>query len=423
MSNKLLTELLEEFRDKIGNIDGGVPRAIHLPMVPNKIKTLIGMRRTGKTYFLYQTIKALLAKKIPVERILFLNFEDDRLFPADQAKLRELIEAFYTLYPENHHDTCYFFLDEIQNVEQWPQVVRRFFDTKQAEIFLTGSSAKLLSKEIATSLRGRSISTECWPYSFQEYLTANEINFSEKKPLGKISRDKFSKHLLNYLEVGGFPEIVNLDITDRIRVLQDYVNVVIFKDIIERYKITNIFLVKYIIKTLIKSAGGTFSTNKFFNDIKSQGFGVSKMTVYDYISYIEDAYLAFTIPLYSPSFRKTQTNPRKIYIVDTGLINAYNAQQSNNIGRLFENLIYLDLRRKGWEVYYYLTQNRYEIDFLAKSIDGKFHLYQVVWDVHDSETLERETRALKEAEKELGIKGQLITPEIYIENILQNKDW
>ncbi len=415
---RLLQDLLEEFKEKISRANGAIPREITLPSIPNKINVIIGMRRTGKTYFLLQEIKQLLEKNpARLSQLLYLNFEDDRLLPLTAPKLGELIDAFYTLYPENHDKTCYFILDEIQNVPQWEITIRRFFDTKKVNIKLTGSSAKLLSKEIATSLRGRSIATEMWPFSFKEYLIAQKIE-PPQKLFGKISKDRLLQALKNYIKQGGFPETVYLDTLDRNRILQDYVDVVIFRDIIERYKITNVELIKYLIKSLIKQTGSAFSVNKFYNDLKNQGMPISKMTIYDYLSYIEDAYLIFAVPLYSESLRKIQSNPRKIYAIDTGLIHAYTSSALENIGHLFENVVYIELRRRGFEVFYYLTKERYEIDFLAKDRRNKFHLYQVVWDISNKETLAREKRALEAAEKELKIKGKIITPETFLEMLL-----
>jgi predicted AAA+ superfamily ATPase len=411
---ELLEELLEEFQQKIVQFDGAVPRDARFSTIKNKVNVVIGMRRVGKTYFLLQKIKKNIQDNPEtLSQILYLNFEDDRLLPLSAPKLGELLDTFYAIYPENHHLRCYFVLDEIQNVPQWEIVVRRFLDTKNLEMSLTGSSAKLLSKEIATSLRGRAITTEIWPFSFKEYLIAKGVDLP-KKPFGKISKDLILKLLDTYIVEGGFPETINLDALDRNLLLQDYVDVVIFRDIIERHNITNVHLIKYLIKTLMKQAGASFSVNKFYNDLKSQGVSVSKTTLHDYLGYLEDAYLIFTVPLYSESIRKSQTNPRKIYSIDTGLINAYSISYSNNMGHLFENLVYIELKRRNHKVYYYLTEERYEIDFLTIDPTNKIHIYQVVWDPTHPETLRRETRALKAAERELNIKGTLITPQTFL---------
>ena len=159
----IIRTLIGEFQDKLARLGSLVEREAKFPDAPGKIKIAMGMRRAGKTFFIYQHILKIIEQGLPSSCILYINFEDDRLLPLDQLKLAKLIEAFYSIYPENHEKKCYLFLDEIQNIEDWPLVIRRLHDSKNVEIFLTGSSAKLLSKEIATGLRGRSLATEIWP--------------------------------------------------------------------------------------------------------------------------------------------------------------------------------------------------------------------------------------------------------------------
>ncbi|HEV2614072.1 MAG TPA: ATP-binding protein [Gammaproteobacteria bacterium] len=413
----IVASLQAEFDEKLLKAESGVARHVELPDVKNKIKVAIGMRRSGKTFLLFQVIQKLLDQKVPRESILYINFEDDRLMPCDQKKLADMLESFYEEYPQNHDRVTYLFLDEIQNVTDWPLVIRRFFDTKKVQIYLTGSSAKLLSKEIASSLRGRSLATEVFPYSFHEFLTAHDIKLKSGAFQGKHQQDVLLEQLRIYLRDGGFPEVIAMDTTDRIRILQDYINVVIFRDIIERYHITHHVLVNYLIKTILHNVASPFSVNKFFNDVKSQGISVAKGTLYEYLTYIEDAYLVFGVPLYAKSQRKVYTNPKKYYAVDPGLIRAFTLNFDGNMGHLFENLVYLDLRRQGAEIYYYLTAERYEVDFVARFLDGTQKLYQVVWDMKDEETMAREKRALVAAEKELGIQGEIITPANYLEKI------
>ena len=261
--------------EKLANIQASTPRTVVFPEVSNKIHVAMGMRRTGKTCLLLQTMQYLVhTQGLPLECCLYLNFEDDRLLPCSQEKLSALLEGFYRRYPDNHHRRCYLFLDEIQNVEDWPVVIRRFFDTKQVQIYLSGSSAKLLSKEIATSLRGRSIATEVWPYSFREYLDASSLNV-QLYPGSQSWYDHHIQHLKSYLHTGGFPEISQTPAVYHRQLLQDYVEVVIMRDIIERHHITQIALIKYLIQFLLKHAGCSFSVNKLANDIKSQGLGGS----------------------------------------------------------------------------------------------------------------------------------------------------
>lgn len=410
----LLSTLLQEFHERLPMLRTLLPREIHFPNLPNKIKVAIGMRRVGKTSLVYQQIQHLLTEGTPLTRILYINFEDDRLLPMDATKLSLLLEAFYSIYPENHDYRCFFFLDEIQNVNDWPLVIRRFFDSKQVDIYLTGSSAKMLSKEIASSLRGRAFATEVWPYSFNEYLSAKNMSL-DSGLMGKSYIDKMKSELKQYLYQGGFPEVCYYDDFSRQQTLQDYVHVVTVRDILERYKISNTTLIGYLIKHVLHNAASQFSINKIYNDLKSQGYNVAKDTLYDYMAYIEDSYLAFPVPLYTESLRKAQVNPKKGYAIDTGLVKAYTLSFSENIGRMFENLIYLDLRRQKCEVFYYLTQtDRFEVDFVAIHPIAGPCLIQVAWDVSDAKTYQRELRTLELAKQELKLPGCLITPEDYL---------
>lgn len=411
---KIIKELQSEFYAKLDSLKALVPRDAQLPVALGFIKVAIGMRRAGKTFLLYEHIQKLLQLNISRSAILYINFEDDRLFPLDYKKLAGLIEAFYSLYPENHERKCYLFLDEIQNVENWPAVIRRMHDTKNAEIFLTGSSAKLLSKEIATSLRGRSIAKEIWPYSFKEYNLAKkiEINWSI---FGQKTLDLFTRAFRNYISEGGFPEVVSLEQSNRQQVLQEYVEIVTYRDIVERHKIRNTSVIKYMVLFLIHNVARPFSVNKFYNDLKTRGYAITKDVLYEYVEHIEDAFLVFFVPLHDPSIRKVQINPHKVYAIDPGLCRALTLDFESDLGRIFENVVYLDLRRAGAKVHYYLTKERWEVDFLATGPRGEQKLFQVAWDVSDPETLEREQRALSAAMKELKVEGELVTLESYLQ--------
>lgn len=413
MPLELVKTLHTEFQNRLLELDNQwIERTIQLPEDVEKAIIAIGMRRVGKTFSLFQKVKHFLNLSISITQILYIDLEDDRLLPMSLSQLAELLDDFYSLFPENHKKLCYLFLDEIQNVEGWALVIRRYLNTKNVRIYLSGSSAKLLSKEIATSLRGRSLSVEVWPYSFKEYLSSTKLP-ALKLTLSRSEKDIYSKALDEYLAEGGFPEVVGKPQVQWMRILQDYVSVVTYRDIVERHKITNIVLLKNIINFLLKNAATLFSINKLYNALKSQGFHVSRATIYDYVAYIEDAFLAFSVPIFAESVRKIQNNPKKLYAIDNGLVRAHQLSLLPNYGRLFENQIYLDLRRKGDEIYYYLTEERHEVDFLTRSMDGTLHLYQVAWDISDKETHDRELRALQEAENELGLFGELITRETY----------
>ncbi len=409
---ELLVTLLEESFYAIEQARISVPRAVRFPQSDQMIKVAIGMRRSGKTFTLYQKINELLDQGIMKEQILFVDFEDDRLLPMSAKEMGQLLDEFYSIYPDNHQRKCYFFLDEVQNIEDWHQVVRRFFKSKDVDLTITGSSAKLLSTEINTSLRGRSLSVEILPFSFDEFRLANNLS-APKPPFGRQAYDIANKQMLDYFNKGGFPAVQHMQAHDWRDTLQGYVDTVILKDIIERHKVQNIALLKYLTKTLIINSAAPFSVNKFYNDIKSQGYKVSRETVYNYLDYLEDAFLIFTVPIYSESVRAQHTISNKVYTIDSGLINAFSLKAKDLYHKFLENQVYLDLRRQGKDIFFYHTKEGYEIDFVTVDKNNNRQLIQVTWDMSDPKTAEREQRALDMAEQELGIKGRIITSREY----------
>ena len=413
----LIKTLHQELIDRLALQGNIIKRDLDFIEIKDKISVAIGIRRTGKTCLMFHKINVLLSQGIPLSRILYIDFEDDRLLPLDQKKLAAILDSFYSLYPENHQQLCYLFLDEIQVIENWALVIRRFYTTKNIRLYLSGSSAKLLSKEIATELRGRSIPTEVFPFNFHEYIQVKKIK-APCAPFSKKTKDILGEQLTAYLKEGGFPGVVGESAINQMLILQEYLEVVLFRDIIERFNVTNIAVIKYMILYLLKNNATNFTVNKFFNDLKSQGFTVGRSSVYDYLSYIEDAYLIFTVPLYSESIRKVQSNPKKIYAIDNGMVHANTFNAIKNDGRSLENVVFLDLRRRGDKIYYYTTKEGYEVDFLSKTTEGKLHLYQVAYEMIDEKTKAREMRALKAAEKELGVKGIMITKDNYPDWVL-----
>ncbi|MDF1796224.1 MAG: ATP-binding protein [Coxiellaceae bacterium] len=413
---ELLETLLSESLETLKRAQNSTPRDYTFPEAANMIKVATGMRRSGKTYFLYQTINKLIDQGINPKQILFINFEDDRLLPMNAKQMGQLVDQFYSLYPDNHQKQCYLFFDEVQNVEDWYLTVRRLYDSKNVQLYLTGSSSKLLSKEIDTSLRGRALSMEIFPYSFNEFLSANHIP-PPTAPFGQASLDNMKQHLLDYFAVGGFPAVTQLPENEWRESLQGYVDTVILRDIVERHNISNVALLKYLINSLLKNTAAPFSVNKFANDIKSQGYKISKDTLHNYIAYIQDAYLIFTVPFYSESERIRQNRPKKIYTIDNGLSNACSINIHNNFGKLFESLIYLDLRRQNKKIYYHHTAEGYEIDFITIDEKNQHEIIQICWDSNDSKTMEREQRAIDVSANSLGINGKIITVRDYLKNL------
>ncbi|MBI2607025.1 MAG: ATP-binding protein [Deltaproteobacteria bacterium] len=409
INSRLAAAIHGEFHEK--NLSGllTVVRKVELKRIAGRATAVIGVRRCGKTYLLFREIQKLKERAVPDESILYVNFEDDRLLPMGHKDLGAFLDGFYALFPENHDRETWLFLDEIQNVEGWPSVVRRYLDTKKTNIFLTGSSAKMLSTEIATSLRGRSFAHQAWPFDFQEYLRLIE----REDLLGGTSprvADHRRKCLGDYLVNGGFPEVIKAEPAIRRELLQHYVETIMTRDVIERHRIGAGTILKILVKQLLQHAGQSFSINPYFNHLKSLGLKVSKNTLHEYLAYLEDCFFVFTVPVYSESAKKVQNNPKKIYAVDTGLAVSYQFGFSENLGRLFENLVFLELKRRDLEVAYYRTESGREVDFVCTSKkNGKSFLVQACYDASDGETLKREAKALNEAEAETGFKGRLVT--------------
>ena len=380
-------------------------RDLEIPLDTGKIITLIGVRRSGKTHVLYSIINKI-RKTFDPNNIVYINFEDDRLFPLELKDLSNLLDAYYELYPDKKNEKVYFFFDEIQNVRDWEKFIRRLYDTENCVIFITGSSSKLLSKEIATALRGRTLSYEVFPLSFNEFLgfkgTRKDLHSSKSQARLK---NAFSEYLIK----GGFPEIVNYDQAVYIKALQEYIDLIMFRDVIERYGISNTFLLKRLIKFCYTNVSTLVSLNKLYNTFKTEGLNISRNTVYEYISYLEDAFALFTVPIYAQSMREQWRNPRKIYSVDVGFKTAMDYPFPMDTGRVFENIVFLELRRKAEKIYYF--KGKYEVDFYYTS-GGKEHLLNVSYEMESPATREREIRGLVEAMTRFSLKeGTIVTSE------------
>jgi len=406
---KAIEEIIKDFQGT--NPRKLTSREISIPELPeglNKPFVFTGMRRTGKTYLIYQILQGLQDMGISREQIIYINFEDERLDGFSNENLRLIIDVHAELFPNSTEKRRYLFLDEIQVVDRWEKFIRRIVDNEDIRVYLTGSSSRMLSSEIATSLRGRSLSFEVSPFSFREYLKHLGIEFPEHSHSKRIAllKNRFKEYLVN----GGFPETIGLDEELRIHILQGYVTTAIHRDIVERHHVKNPEALNALIRFMLDNAGGLFSVNKAYNVFKSQGRSVSKDSLYRYLDYIQDAFLLFPIELYSHSRNKRIANPRKIYAVDPGLITAFSWKFLRNIGALFENTVYCELRRRFAQINYYKTKSGKEVDFFCTTPEKEGALFQVSADVEDEVTLERETGALLEAMDELGMReATLIT--------------
>jgi predicted AAA+ superfamily ATPase len=381
---KLITDFIEK---DIKNIQ---KREYAIPLESKKIISLIGVRRSGKSSLLFDTINQLRNIQ-PKENIIYINLEDDRLYPLKLVSLDSILEAYYELYPHKKDEKIYLFLDEVQVVENWELYIRRVYDTENIQIYITGSSAKLLSTEIATSLRGRTITYEIFPFSFKEYLEYKNItiNLYSSKSLSFINNE-----LENYLFDGGFAETIGEDKSISRKILSDYLELIVYKDIVDRYNISNRSLLKSLNKYCFTNLATLVSFTKLYNEFKSQGFKIGKDTIFNYLSHLEDAYAIFTLPIYRNSVKEEQRNPKKVYAIDNGFKKIYDYAMGEDKSKLYENIVFLHLRRQTKDLYYF-KQNQ-EVDFYAR-IEAKEYLINVSYIIEDEKTRKRELDGLLEA--------------------------
>ena len=377
-------------------------RDVRLPGVPGKAVAVIGMRRTGKTTFLWQVLSDRLAQRTSREGLLYFNFEDERLAGMKASELNLVVEEYYRLNPEwRDQRRAVFFLDEIQVVEGWEPFTRRLLDTEHVDLFVSGSSARLLSREVATSMRGRAMEALVHPFSFREYLRHHRREPQQSpERFTKATRSVLDKALREYLVSGGFPEAQGAERRDRFELLRSYVDTALLRDVIERHAVSHPIALRWMVRQLLGNAGGSFSVNKFHNDLKGQGIPIAKDTLHAYLAHLEDAFLIRALSVASESERRRMVNPRKVYPIDPALIPVYDRSGKSNVGHGLETCVLLELERRGAEITYVRTEGGLEVDFLARYADGQQDLIQVCVDIETAATREREVRALMEAANE-----------------------
>lgn len=380
--------------------------------IPGKVSVIVGMRRVGKTTFLHQQRQQLLDSGVSIERLPYINFEDERLGGVQAEDLSLLVEEYYRLFPQfRSRETVTWFFDEMQVVPGWERFVRRLLDTEKVDIFVTGSSAKLLSREIATSLRGREWEVLLFPFSFEEFLRHRGGQLPGRPDLlSSAERSHLEHEFRLFLQIGGFPEAQRIGDGDRWTLLRQYVDVAVYRDVIERHQLTNVVALRWLVRHLLGNPAGLFSAHKFYRDLKSQGMAVGISTVHQMLAALEDCFLIRVSWLHAASERQRMVNPRKVFPVDMGLIPVYDRSGKANVGHALETAVRIELERRGAEVFYAKTQEGYEVDFLGVFPNGERQLIQVCADLAETSTLEREIRALQSALTEnRGAKAILVT--------------
>ncbi len=360
-----------------------------------EIIDLIGPRRSGKSSILKLIIKHLNLKN----NYLFINFEDPFFIENNNPNI---IEEFISVFKEYFTPGLkYLFLDEIQEIEQWESVVRKLRDSGEFKIFITGSSSNLLSGEISTLLTGRHLSYKVFPLSFSEFLIFKNINIKDRKDI-VLNQRIITKYFYKYMDIGSFPEIV---LTENSELVKNYFYDILQKDIVMRYNIREKEILEKIAVYSLSNSSKIISLESL-----KKTFGISFALASSYIHYLKNSFLIFELSQFSYSLKKQQKALKKIYSIDSGLANAVSFRFSKDSGRILENIVFLNLKMAGKEIYYYKTKNNLEVDFIVKKETGEKELIQVSWSLDDKKTREREIKSLLTAMDELSVlKGLILT--------------
>jgi len=385
MDKTLIKNLIVGNQEFVGQVNV-LQRAVKLEKNGNYV--FVGLRRSGKTYLMYYQIQELLKKGISVKEMLYINFEDERLLEITVTDLSTILDCYREIYEYKP----VIFLDEIQLVSGWEKFVRRLVDTGY-KVYVTGSNAKMLSSEIATTLGGRFLIQTVYPYSFLEFLVSQGIDIKKNMEYGD-ARITLKKLFSTFFYYGGLPEVQHFD--DKRQWLNSLYQKIFFGDLIARYDIRNIFALKIIVKKLAESIMQPISYTRLTNVVISTGTKIGKSTVIEYIEHLLDTWIVFTVPNIALKLVEKETN-RKFYFCDNGILNLF---LFNPESHLLENVVALTLKRiYGDELFFY--NKNVEVDFYVSSQQWAI---QVAYSLSNEDTMQREITALLKFGRFLDVK-------------------
>ncbi len=336
---------------------------------PASVIAITGPRRCGKTCFIYQLIEHFCsgsAAPIPRDRLFYINFEDDRLLPLSSSDLATLPDAYYELFPDNRDKEVLVFLDEIHHVEGWQLFLRRLLDRENVRLFVTGSSSRFCPQELSSSLSCRVLEFAISPLTFKEFLTFKGLNLTPDFAHSNI-RFKIKNLLEEYIIYGGYPEVALTEPSLKLRILKNYYDILVYKDLVEQFAIRNIRLIKELLKYLINHIGSAVSMNSYFLHIHSD-LRISRETILNYVSHLEKKGLISLVQIFSGSSKVQQVNPKRVYSLDNGISSAVSFPVPHLEEKLVKNLVFQNLKRAGYEVFYW--KDKREVDFVARE-NGK----------------------------------------------------
>jgi predicted AAA+ superfamily ATPase len=387
----------------------GILRHLDVETAPGKASVCIGGRACGKSTYLFQVMQQLVDNGIPRENLLYLNFADDRLHTLAQEGIGLVTEAYFSIYPEKQQtERIYCFFDEIQAVELWEPFVDRTLRTETCDLYLTGTSTRMLSREIATQTHSRAAAWELFPLSFKEFLAHRGIASDDTRSMK--NRLMVQKAFDEYWEIGGYPGVIDLERHLHIQRHQDCFHAVLDRDVIGRHDASHPRAVTDLAHRLINNTGSPYSVNGLTGYLKSLGHTAPKSAVSNYLEWLEEAFFLYTVRIFDSSAARSKTNPKKIYCVDHALVLAVASGKLVNATHLLENLVFMALRRVSSEIYYYKTKSGQESTFLTLSVDGTRSLVQVCESLADPRIRKQATTALGEAMAELSLdSGTIVT--------------
>lgn len=397
MEREVFKKIISEWIER--NLPEMIEREIEFKIDKDSIVAITGPRRVGKTYLLFNKIKQLLETN-EKEEILFIDFEDNRLTGISNEELDDMFVAHKEL---SDNDIKYLFFDEIQEIDKWSRFVRRLHNLKKYYIVITGSSSKLMSKEIATELRGRYRSILLLNFSFKEFLRYKGFDY-KKTTEYTANKGKLMRLFDEYMRYGGYPEIIKKENEiEKKELANSYFDTTYYKDVVERHRIKNTEIIELLMSYLIDINSGIFSVSSFEKSLRSKGIKVSKKTISQYLKYLEEAFFVFAIEKFSYSKRVRIQNPKKVYLSD----NVFHTVLSltNDKGKLLESLAMQEFKRKGFDVFYF--KHAKECDFILQKNRKLASAVQVTYDLNDKNK-KREMDGLVEAMRELKIKDGMI---------------
>jgi predicted AAA+ superfamily ATPase len=411
MDKKEIIQILNDWNfwnkeQRIGLLRQDYLDRLHALFTSNQVITITGPRRAGKSFIMRQMAKSLIDKGYNPKNIMHVNFEDPRFTESGVL----FLEKIFTSYQEYiaPTDTPVLFLDEIQEIEGFEKWVRMMHELSKAKIIISGSNARLLSRELGTLLTGRHLDLTVFPLSFSEFLSFNNVMVGRRNDL--FSPETEIKGLLRkYIEFGSFPEVTLSE--QKKEILLTYFEDVITKDLLRRFKIRKPQDLRSLIKYYLSNAS-SLSTFKAIE----RSLEISITSVKNYTGYVEQAYLIFPLKRFSFKVKEQEKSPRKIYAIDTGLCNAVGFRFSDNLGKLAENVVFMALKRKqvlnpAIEIFYWKDVHHREVDFVVKEGLKVKKLIQVCWDLRDERVKNRELRSLSKAMREFNIDTATIITE------------